>query len=84
MVLLIAIAYTSSGLQGFKIQQIGQQKYINRLQEVGRSPKRHSNLWTGEYGLLWTVGMDFWSDLAEALMRTKGNKLLFFRGVKLL
>ena len=83
-----AIAYTCSVLQGFKIKQLGQQKYINRLQEVrryvprahaSRSQKRHSNFWTGQYGLLWTVGMEFWSDLAEQLMRSKSNKFPFFQ-----
>ncbi|WP_293117418.1 IS4 family transposase [Moorena sp. SIO3E8] len=79
LVLLIAIAYTSSGLQGNKIKQLGQQKYINRLQEASRYQRRHSNFWIGQYGLLWTVGMEFWSDLAEQLMRTKSNKLPFFQ-----
>ncbi len=79
LILLIAIAYTSSALQGLKIKQLGQQKYIGRLQEVGRSQQRHSNFWIGQYGLLWTVGMEFWSDLATQLMRTKCNKLSFFQ-----
>lgn len=73
------IAYTTAALQGLKIKQLGQQKYINRLQEVRRSPKRHSNFWIGQYGLLWTVGMEIWSDLATELMRSKCNKLPFFQ-----
>ena len=36
LVLLIAISYTLTALQGLKIKQLGQQKYINRLQELGR------------------------------------------------
>ncbi len=79
LILLMAIAYTTSALQGLKIQQLGQQKYINRLQEVRRSPKRNSNFWVGSYGLFWTVGMEIWSDLATELMRTKYNKLPFFQ-----
>ena len=74
-----AIAYTCSTLQGLKIKQLGQQKYINRLQEVQRTQRRHSNFWIGQYGLLWTIAMEFWSDLAEQLMRNKCNKLPFFQ-----
>ena len=33
LILLIAIAYTSSCLKGLKIRKIGQQKYINRLKD---------------------------------------------------
>ncbi len=79
LILLVAIAYTISALQGLRIKQLGQQKYINRLQEVRRLPKRHSNFWVGSYGLLWTVGMEIWSDLATELMRTQCNKLPFFQ-----
>lgn len=79
LVLLIAIAYTLTALQGLKIKQLGQQKYINRLQELGRSAQRHSNFWIGQYGLLWIAGMEIWADLAQQLMRTKCNKIPFFQ-----
>jgi hypothetical protein len=79
LVLLIAIAYTCSALQGKKIKQLGQQKYISRLQGFQRSQNRQSNFWVGSYGLLWIVGMEFWADLAEELMRIKSNKLPFFQ-----
>lgn len=78
LVLLVAIAYTITALQGLKIKQLGQQKYINRLQELGRVSKRHSNFWIGQYGLLWIAGMEIWADLAQQLIRTKCNKLPFF------
>ncbi len=45
LVLLIAIAYTITALQGLKIKQLGQQKYINCLQELGPASQRHSNFW---------------------------------------
>ena len=81
-------------MQGLKFKRLGQQKYINRLQEVQRTQRRHSNFWIGhsspgcklrdrhglrQYGLLWTIGMEFWSDLAEDLMRIKCNKLPCFQ-----
>ena len=78
LVLLIAIAYTITSLQGLKIKEMGQQKYINRLQEVGRDCKRHSNFWIGQYGQLWIAAMEKWSDLAQELMRNKSVGIAFF------
>ncbi|NEO17443.1 MULTISPECIES: IS4 family transposase [unclassified Moorena] len=52
LILLIAIAYTTAALQGLKIKQLGQQKYIGRLQELKRKFKRHSNFWVGSYGCI--------------------------------
>ncbi len=43
IVLLIAQAYTCAGLQGQRIKRLGQQKYVNRLQELSRIDRRHSN-----------------------------------------
>jgi len=51
VVLLIAIAYTCAGLFGRKIKQLGRQKYVSRLKELGRLDKRHSSFWVGLYGL---------------------------------
>ncbi|MCT7952703.1 hypothetical protein NG798_23160 [Ancylothrix sp. C2] len=78
LILLIAIAYTITSLQGLKIKELGQQKYINRLQEVGRDSKRHSNFWIGQYGFLWIAAMDKWSDLAQELMKNKSVGIAFF------
>ena len=58
LVLLIAIAYTCAGLSGRKIKHLGQQKYISRLQELGRLHKRHSSFWVGLYGQLWIASME--------------------------
>ena len=79
LVLLIAIAYTITALQGLRIKELGQQKYINRLLEVGRVCKRHSNFWIGQYGQLWIAAMEKWSDLAEELIRKKCHKMPFFQ-----
>ena len=76
---LIAIAYTITSLQGLKIKELGQQKYINCLQEVGRLGKRHSNFWIAAYGQLWIAAIEQWSDLAQELMRNKPHKMPFFQ-----
>lgn len=83
LILLIAIAYTCAGLHGKTIKLAGQQKYVSRLTELGRSFKRHSSFWLGSYGQLWVAGMEFLSNLVTELMRAKRNKLPFFqRGLK--
>jgi hypothetical protein len=83
LILLIALAYTSAGLKGQKTQQLGQEKYVNRLQEKGRVVKRHSNFWTGLYGTMWIIGWQFCTDWVRELMRLTPNKLPFFqRGLR--
>jgi len=62
---------------------MGVQKYVGRLNELKRTRRRHSAFWIGLYGQLWVGAMEFWTDLAFALMRTKPNKLPYFqRGLR--
>lgn len=79
LVLLIAIAYTCAGLSGKKIKHSGRQKYINRLEELGRLHKRHSSFWVGLYGQMWVASMEFWEDLATKLIQLKRQKLSYFQ-----
>jgi hypothetical protein len=45
--------------------------------------RRHSTFWVGLYGFLWIGAMEFWSDLAIALVRLKPGKLPYFqRGLR--
>ncbi|MHC5761057.1 hypothetical protein [Nostoc sp.] len=75
----VAYAYSCAVFNGRKSRQIGLQKYVGRLQELKRSIRRHSAFWIGLYGYLWVGAMEFWSDLAIALMRKKPNKLPHFQ-----
>lgn len=79
LILLVAIAYSCAVLTGRTSRQIGLQKYVGRLQELKRSMRRHSAFWIGLYGCLWVGAMEFWSDLAIALMRFKPDKLPHFQ-----
>ncbi len=79
LILLIAIAYTASCLQGLKIRKTGQQKYINRLKDKKTKYSRHSYFWTGLYGSTWCLGMERCWELVEKLMRTARNKLPFYQ-----
>lgn len=77
--MLIAIAYTAATLNGIKIKHLGVQKYIGRLNEVGRIPRRHSSFWVGLYGQLWIMGMEYCSELIANLMQLRRNKLPNFK-----
>jgi len=79
LALLIAIAYTIGGINGQKLQQRPGQKYINRLKELQRSHKRHSQFWVGNYGYLWVATMELCSDLVISLMSNQTNKLPFLK-----
>jgi hypothetical protein len=78
LILLIAIAYSCAINAGRKGRHMGLQKYVGRLQELRHNSRRHSAFWIGLYGQLWVGAMEFWTDLACALMRSKPNKLLYF------
>lgn len=83
LILIIAIAYSCALLQGRKIKNIGLQKYIGRLTELGRIQRRHSSFWVGLYGYMWVAGMEFLSDLVTNFWRLTPNKLPNFqRGLR--
>jgi hypothetical protein len=79
LILLITIAYTCAILVGCQCQSMGLQKYVGRLQELKRIYRRHSPFWVGLYGQLWVGAMEYWSDLANTLMRLKPGKLPYFK-----
>jgi hypothetical protein len=83
LVLIIALAYTCALLSGRKIKNIGLQKYISRLKELGRTSRRHSSFWIGLYGYIWVAGMEFLSDLVNKFWQLTPNKLSYFqRGLR--
>jgi hypothetical protein len=63
----MALAYTCAGLHGQKIKRLGQQKYVNRFQELRRIDRRHSNFWVGLYGQMWIAAMDLCKKLAQEI-----------------
>lgn len=75
LILLIALAYTTSVLQGKSIKNSGQQKYIARLTEARRNSLRHSNFWVGLYGNLWVIAWEFLRDTVQEMMNCHRHKL---------
>ncbi len=83
IVLLIAMAYVLATQQGRKIRHQKVQLYVGRVNQPGRTQKRHSDFCLGLYGQLWIDSTDQWSKWAEQLMRLKPQKRLFFlRGLR--
>jgi len=83
LILLIAIAYTSTSLKGKTFRQTYQAKYLARLTENSRRDKRHSNFWIGLYGELWINSWDFCLDFVRIMMNNNSQKLKnYTRGLK--
>ena len=79
LVMLVAIAYTCAIIRGITIKQMGIQKYVGRVQELGRAVRRHSSFWIGLYGECWVTGIEVCLDLVSKLMKIRTNKRPFFQ-----
>lgn len=83
LVLLVAIAYTTTVEQGAKMRRKQVERYVARPKEPKRAQQRHSCFWIGLYGQLWIEAMENWSAWAEQLMALKPQKRPFFlRGLQ--
>lgn len=69
LVLLIAIAYTATTIQGQEIKRKGIQKYISRVKENGRVERRHSSFYVGLYGQTWVDFKESCIELVNGLMK---------------
>jgi hypothetical protein len=88
LIILIALAMTSAWLQGKRTKLQRQEKYVCRIQETGRTRKRHSNFWIGLYGSNWLIAVDSCQEWVESMLSLVRNKKSFyqkgFRAVKLI
>lgn len=83
IILLIMIAYTTATFQGKKIKQMGLQKYVGRVKEVGRTVRRHSSFYIGLYGQTWVNFIEQCADAVAELMRLTRNKWKYYqRGLR--
>ncbi|XWK88672.1 MAG: IS4 family transposase [Phormidium sp.] len=83
LILLIALAMTSAWLQGKRTKLQGQQKYVCRIQEPGRSRRRHSNFWIGLYGENWLTAFYSCQSWVEEMLNYTPNKKSFYqRGLR--
>jgi hypothetical protein len=88
LMILIALAMTSAWLQGKKTKLQGQEKYVGRPQETGRTKRRHSNFWIGLYGSNWLIAFDSCQEWVESMLSFVRNKKSFYqkglRAIKLI
>lgn len=83
LMILIAIAMTSAWLRGKRTQLQGQEKYVCRPQEPGRTRRRHSKFWIGLYGENWLIAHDCCWEWVESMIGLVRNKQPFYkRGLK--
>jgi hypothetical protein len=83
LMILIALAMTEAGLQGKRTQLQGQEKYVCRPQEKGRTRRRHSKFWIGLYGENWLIAYDCCREWVESMLGLVRNKQPFYqRGLK--
>jgi hypothetical protein len=88
LMILIALAMTSAWLQGKRTKLQGQEKYVCRPQETGRTRRRHSNFWIGLYGENWLIAFDCCQEWVESMLSFVHNKQSFYqkglRAIKLI
>jgi hypothetical protein len=83
LILIIAFAYSMATFKGQRVKQIGAQKYIGRVKEYGRLPRRHSSFYIGLYGQTWVSFLCNCWEIVRELMRLNRNKLeYYFRGIR--
>jgi hypothetical protein len=88
LMILIALAMTSAWLQGKRTKLQGQEKYVCRVKETGRTRRRHSNFWIGLYGSNWLIAVDSCQEWVESMLSLVRNKKSFYqkglRAIKLI
>jgi hypothetical protein len=79
LILLITLAYTQATLSGEIIKEQGLIKYIGRVQEKGRSQKRHSNFYVGLHANSWVESLQMFAVETPALMNLSPHKCANYR-----
>jgi hypothetical protein len=83
LVLLIAIAYTGSCLQGNKYRSTATSKYIGRDEKLRGDTSSTSRFWLGNYASDWLMMMDLMSNLVGLLMLHRPqHRLNFYKGLE--
>jgi hypothetical protein len=83
LVLLIAIAYTQSCLQGNKYLSTATSKYIGRDEKLRGDTSSTSRFWLGNYASDWLMMMDLMSNSVGLLMLHRPqHRLNFHKGLE--
>jgi hypothetical protein len=68
-------------MHGKQLKRIGLQKYVGRVQEPGRSERRHSNFYIGLSGQTWVSYQGYCAEAITELMRLNRNKWKYYKKV---
>ena len=79
IILLIAIAYTTATIKSKKMKKMGVQKYISRVQELGRIERRHSSFYVGLYGQIWVNPVESYAEAVSELIGLSRNKWKYYQ-----
>lgn len=79
LILLIAITYTSTIIQGGFIKRMGLQKYVCRVKEPQRLERRHSTFHVGLSGKTWVESVEQYAEEVAKLMRLSPNKREYYQ-----
>jgi Transposase DDE domain len=83
LVLLIAIAYTGSCLQGNEYRSTSISKYIGRDKKLRSDTSDTSRFWLGNYASDWLMMMDLMSNsLGLLVLYRPQHRLNFFKGLE--
>lgn len=61
------------------MKQMGIQKYIGRVEETGRTQRRHSSFYIGLYAQTWVNFLDGCADIMLDLMKLNRNNCKYYQ-----
>ena len=74
LLVILTLAYSITTIEGKTLKKMGLQKYIGRVEEKGRSERRHSSFYIGLYSRAWVnFNVDF-QDCIVSLIELSPNK----------
>ena len=79
LIILISLAYTSSIMSGEKIKKKGVVKYVGRVKEKRRTPRRHSSFYIGIHGYAWVESLTFFREQTAQLMSLSPHKRPYYQ-----
>ena len=81
VIILIALAYTSTTISGQPLKRKRVQKYVGRVKEYGRIERRQCSFYIGLYGQTWVNSMQDCIELITELMKLNRNKQKYYNEV---
>jgi len=82
LILLIAIAYTQSTLDGIKYQSTSSSQYFGRSQKLRGNTSKASRFWLGRYADDWLMMIDLMSEsLGFIMLHRPQHRLNFLKGL---